>query len=57
MKPKHTIAGWLMLLALSTLNFQPATAFAQGTGFSYQGRLNDGGSPATGIYDLRFTTP
>jgi hypothetical protein len=28
---------------------------AQGTAFSYQGRLNDSGSPATGIYDVRFT--
>ena len=55
MKTNRTLAGWLMLLALSTLNLQPSTAFAQGTAFSYQGRLNDGGSPATGIYDLRFT--
>ena len=31
------------------------TLFAQGTGFTYQGRLNDGSSPAAGIYDLRFT--
>lgn len=28
---------------------------AQGTAFSYQGRLNENGSPVTGIYDLRFT--
>lgn len=27
---------------------------AQGTAFNYQGRLNDGGAPATGSYDLRF---
>lgn len=27
---------------------------AQGTAFNYQGRLNDGGVPATGTYDLRF---
>ena len=27
---------------------------AQGTAFSYQGRLNAGGTPATGVYDLRF---
>src|SRR5436853_7609481 len=26
-----------------------------GTGFIYQGRLNDGGNPATGNYDLLFT--
>ncbi|HTY88054.1 MAG TPA: tail fiber domain-containing protein [Candidatus Acidoferrum sp.] len=29
-------------------------ACAQGTAFSYQGRLNDGSGPAGGIYDLRF---
>jgi hypothetical protein len=28
---------------------------AQGTAFTYQGYLNDGATPATGIYDLRFT--
>jgi photosystem II stability/assembly factor-like uncharacterized protein len=27
---------------------------AQGTAFTYQGQLNDGGSSATGNYDLRF---
>ncbi len=27
---------------------------ALGTGFTYQGRLTDGGSPANGTYDLRF---
>ncbi|MBW8863528.1 MAG: hypothetical protein JF609_01115, partial [Verrucomicrobia bacterium] len=27
---------------------------AQGTAFFYQGRLNDGGVPANGAYDLRF---
>jgi hypothetical protein len=30
------------------------TAFAQGTAFTYQGRLNDGAAPATGRYDFRF---
>lgn len=28
---------------------------AQTTAFNYQGRLGDGGAPANGIYDLRFT--
>ncbi len=32
-----------------------ATAVAQGTAFTYQGRLNDTAAPATGNYDLRFT--
>jgi len=27
---------------------------AQGTAFNYQGRLNDGGAPATASYDFRF---
>lgn len=31
------------------------TLRGQGTAFLYQGQLNDGGSPANGIYDLRFS--
>ena len=31
-----------------------ASLRAQGTAFSYQGRLNQNGTSATGIYDLRF---
>src|SRR5688572_25953022 len=31
-------------------------AYAQGTAFTYQGRLSENGSPAAGIYDLRFAT-
>ena len=27
--------------------------FAQGTAFTYQGRLNDGANPANGTYDIR----
>ena len=48
-------AAWVMLALLSTLNFQLSTAHAQGTAFTYQGRLNNGTNPATGIFDLRFT--
>ena len=44
-----------LLLLLSMLAGRLSTAFAQGTAFTYQGRLNDGANPATGIYDLRFT--
>jgi hypothetical protein len=40
---------------LALLNAPPSTAVAQGTAFTYQGRLNDGVNPATGIYDVRFT--
>ncbi|HUZ08311.1 MAG TPA: hypothetical protein VMV89_12610, partial [Candidatus Paceibacterota bacterium] len=50
----HRLFCALALLALSTLNSQLSTCFAQDTAFMYQGRLNDGGSPATGNYDLRF---
>jgi hypothetical protein len=42
------------LVLLSTLSLQPATVFAQGTAFTYQGRLNDGINPASGTYHLRF---
>ncbi len=31
-----------------------ASAFAQSTAFTYQGQLNDGGTPAQGLYDFRF---
>jgi hypothetical protein len=43
------LAGVLILLATVT------ALQAQGTAFTYQGRLNDSGSPATGNYDLTFT--
>jgi hypothetical protein len=41
------------LLVLGSLLPQ-TTILAQGTAFSYQGRLNNNGVPATGLYDLRF---
>jgi len=54
MKKNPTIAGWLVLLALSTLNLQPSTAVAQGTAFTYQGQLSAGANAANGLYDLQF---
>jgi hypothetical protein len=44
------------LAALITVPFCVATGYAAalGTSFTYQGRLNDGGNPANGTYDLRF---
>ncbi|HWV99205.1 MAG TPA: hypothetical protein VNZ64_05870 [Candidatus Acidoferrum sp.] len=42
-----------LLLVLGDLLAQTA-ALAQGTAFTYQGRLNDNGVPAAGLYDLRF---
>ena len=39
---------------LSTLNLQLSNALAQGTAFTYQGRLDSGGSPVGGSYDFTF---
>ena len=54
MKTKLNLAASVVLLLLSTLNSQFSTCLAQGTAFTYQGRLNDGANPASGSYDLRF---
>jgi len=55
MKIKLTrLIGALAVLALSTLNSPLSTLHAQGTAFTYQGRLNVGGIPANGLYDYRF---
>ena len=43
-----TLTGWLLISGLSPLS-------AQGTAFSYHGRLNDEGIPANGSYDFVFT--
>ncbi len=51
----HRLFSVLTLSALATLNTPLSTVSAQGTAFTYQGRLNDGGSRANGIYDLQFT--
>jgi hypothetical protein len=40
---------------LSTLNPQLSTCLAQPTAFTYQGRLDENGGRANGIYDFRFT--
>jgi hypothetical protein len=56
MKTKlHPIFIALAWLALWTFNAQLSTAEAQGTAFTYQGRLNDGANPANGSYDLTFS--
>src|SRR5258706_14944064 len=44
----------IALALLSTLTSQLSTAFAQGTAFTYQGRLANSGAAASGNYDLRF---
>lgn len=54
MRTKLTLKVATALLSLSTINPQLSICLAQGTAFTYQGRLNDDGAPANGIYDLRF---
>ena len=46
---------FIALALLLTLSSQPSIVLAQGTAFTYNGRLNDNGNPANGSYDLRFT--
>ena len=50
----QTLLVALGLALLATLNFQLSTCSAQGTAFTYQGRLNFNASPAAGNYDFRF---
>ena len=51
MKTPLSITAGLALAAAMSLT---ANVAAQGTAFTYQGRLNDGASPANGSYDLTF---
>jgi len=48
---------YFVLIAVSALCASSCApmAFAQGTAFTYQGRLTDAGSEANGTYDLAFT--
>ena len=55
MKTKSLLAKCAALILLSTLIYQPSTASAQGTAFTYQGRLFDNTNPANGSYAIRFT--
>ncbi|MGC1378937.1 MAG: hypothetical protein WA821_22095, partial [Anaerolineales bacterium] len=43
----------VVLLMSSTASAHPLQS-ALGTGFTYQGKLTDGGAPANGAYDLEF---
>lgn len=52
-KSDMKIQSRIVLIAL-TLIGNILSAGAQGTAFTYQGKLNNGGSPANGLYDFRF---
>ena len=43
-----------LLLTLTALLALATVAFAQGTAFTYQGRLLANGAPAQGAYDFEF---
>ncbi len=49
---RHCLAA--ILICAAGFDSQLATVHAQGTAFTYQGRLNDGAIPASGTYDLTF---
>jgi hypothetical protein len=51
---KNKLFAGLVLIHLAVFNFQLSTAHAQGTAFTYQGRLNGSGSALSGLYDFRF---
>src|ERR1700745_873827 len=42
-------------LVVTSLFFLPRLASAQGTAFTYQGRLSASGSPGNGVYDFQFS--
>lgn len=48
------LARLLALMLIAILN-PSLSGFAQGSAFTYQGSLRDGGAPANAVYDLRFT--
>src|ERR1022692_3252304 len=48
---KSRLSFLLMLTLVAVTN----NLHAQGTAFTYQGRLNDTGQPANGSYDLTFS--
>ena len=49
-----TLKALTLLVALSFVALGLRPAHALGTAFTYQGRLDDGGSPANGLHDLVF---
>lgn len=52
----HNISVSLIRLSILTIAlwYGALTASAQSRAFTYQGQLNDGGSPANGVYEMEF---
>jgi hypothetical protein len=56
MRSKRTLYTAVLALAyLTVIAPHVSPCFAQGTAFTYQGRLDDAGNPASGSYDLSFS--
>ena len=55
MRSAPQLLAWLLLLVPGLSILGSLHAFAQGTAFTYSGRLWDHGAPANGAYDLSFT--
>ncbi len=51
--PTIVIVIGLLSISLATVYGRPLQA-TLGTGFTYQGRLADGGAPAEGTFDFEF---
>ncbi len=54
MKNRIAMVAAPLLALFLVFNSELSTAFGQGTAFTYQGQLQNNGSPASGLYDLRF---
>ena len=54
MRHKFAYASALALSTLLCLLLGASAAQAQTTSFTYQGRLTDGSTPASGVYDMKF---
>jgi len=55
MRHHFRVFAWVVVLASIGVRFLTSAAHGQGTAFTYQGMLQAGGNPASGIYDVRFT--
>jgi len=54
MHMKTSLKMTLGAVLWAAMLLQPSTLLAQGTAFTYQGRLDAAGAPANGSFDLRF---
>ena len=54
MRQKFAYTSAIILSTLLCLLCGASAALGQTTGFTYQGRLADGGTPAGGVYDMKF---